>query len=62
MKIEFTVAIEIERVQGKMVTKDELAEEIEQALDSANPGDISGIGPDGNSSYEITDFVIERTV
>ena len=62
MKIQFTVDIEIERIQGKMVTKDELADEILESIEAANPSSLSGLGPDSNSEYEITDYVVERTV
>jgi len=48
----FTVTVECEREQGKFMSRDEMEEQIQDALDGANPGSVDG-GPDGDSVYEV---------
>jgi hypothetical protein len=38
----FTVTVEVERSEGKFATRDELQEQIMEALTSADPGQIDG--------------------
>lgn len=56
--IQMMVTATVERTQGKFAARDELVEEIQQALDDANPGSISGVGADADSEYEITDWEV----
>ena len=62
MKFEFTVSVEVERVQGKFAGKDEIEEAIQEALDDANPSTIGGVGADGDSEYEVTDWSVGTVV
>ena len=54
-----TLEIEVERIEGKFASRDEIAEAIQEALASAGEGEsLSGIGADGTSEYEITSSVV----
>lgn len=59
MRIKITVEVEVERIQGKFAPKDEIEENILDAVESANPQSISAIGADGTSEYEVTDWMVE---
>lgn len=53
-RFSFTVDVEIERVQGKFATRDEIEQAIRTALEEVESNiDVSGIGPDGDSEYEV---------
>ncbi len=61
MAHRFTVVleVEVERVEGKFASRDEIAEAIQDALASAGEGEsLSGLGADANSEYEITSSVV----
>jgi hypothetical protein len=53
-------SITVEREQGKFVSRDDLAEAIQQALDDLEP-ELSGLGADGNSDYFVADSSISVT-
>jgi hypothetical protein len=55
MDFHFTVHVTIERTEGKFATKDELQEQIIEALESANPGAITG---ENDGEYEVTDWEV----
>ena len=59
MRVKFTVEAEVERISGKFASKDEIEGEIQQALDEANPGSVSGVGADGDSEYEVNDWTVQ---
>ena len=50
MKFKFEVVVEVERVQGKFATRDELAEQIVSALEDANTQTMQG---DAEGEYEV---------
>jgi len=56
----FTVSVEVERVAGKFASRDEISEQIADMLENANYGDIDGIGADGDSQYEITNWAVQE--
>ena len=58
MRITITVEIEVERVSGVFTSKDEITESIVEEIESANPGSVSGVGANGDSEYEITDWSV----
>lgn len=58
-KFKFTVSVELEREQGKFMSRDEMEEQLLEALESADPGEISG-GADGDSSYSVTDWDVSN--
>jgi len=61
MRVTFTVTVEVERAEGKFAPKDEIREAVSEMLEGANDGSIDGIGADGDSNYEITDWTVEET-
>lgn len=56
MKFTFTVEVEVERTEGKFAPKDEIADQLREAVEYANPGTVDGVGADGDSNYEVTDW------
>lgn len=56
----FTVTVELEREQGKFATRDEMAEAIIEWLQNADEGSIYGIGADGDSTYNTTQWEVEQ--
>jgi len=44
----YTITVEVERESGKFMTRDEVAEQIQEAIEGADPGQVDG-GPDGDS-------------
>jgi hypothetical protein len=60
MHFTITGSVDIERIQGKFVSRDEIEGAIREALDDALGSlDLSGLGPDCDSEYEATDYGIE---
>lgn len=57
-RFTFTVEVELERTEGKFAARDEMADELREAIESADPGSIDGIGADGMTSYEVTSWEV----
>jgi hypothetical protein len=57
MHFTFTVEVDAERTEGKFASRDELAEQIQEALESADPGSLEG---DNGGQYELTWEVEEQ--
>lgn len=53
MRFRYTVEVEVEREQGKFASRDEISEEIKDAIEGSDPGSISGVGSDGDSEYSV---------
>lgn len=51
MRFTFLVEVEVERVEGKFASRDEISEALLEALEGADPGSVDGVGADGSSSY-----------
>lgn len=56
----FVVEATLDRTEGKFASRDEMLERLQDALDSANPGTVDGVGSDGTSTYEVTDWSVEE--
>jgi hypothetical protein len=56
MNFAFTITIEVDRVQGKFASRDEIEGLLIEAIEDIGATDLTGIGADGNSEYEISDF------
>ena len=52
-RFRYVVEVDCERTEGKFASREELAEQIQEALEGADPGQVDGVGSDGMSSYEI---------
>lgn len=55
MRFVFQVEVEVERTEGKFATRDELAEQLMEELEGADPGDLEG---DSGGEYEVTSFEV----
>lgn len=53
--VRFTVTAELSKVSGKFTSKDELAGDIQDALEGADPGSID---PTGEGEYEVTGWLV----
>lgn len=58
-RVRIEVTVELERQSGKFVSKDDLAAEIEAWIEGANEGEVSGVGADGDSIYDVVDWTVE---
>ena len=56
---EFKITVTLERTTGKFASRDEMAEALIAELDN-DPGGIYGIGADGASEYDVTEFTVEE--
>ena len=57
MRICFTVEVEVERTEGKFASKDELADQILEAIEQADPSNLDG---DEGGQYEVSGWTVER--
>jgi hypothetical protein len=55
MKFRFVVEVEVNRVQGKFAAADELEAQIQDALESADPGSYEG---ENGGEYETSDWSV----
>lgn len=53
----FTVTVIVERESGKFMSRDEVAEQLAEALEDANPDTIEG-GADGDSVVNVTEWEV----
>lgn len=53
MKFKLVVEVEVERTEGKFAGRDEIEEQLVEAIEGADPGTVDGVGADGASSYEV---------
>ena len=61
MRFEFVVSVDVERVDGLFVGRDEIAEAITQALEGAESEIyLSGLGSEGTSEYEVSSYSVEE--
>lgn len=60
MRFDFLVTVDVERTEGKFATRDEVAEELQAAIEGADPGTVDGVGADGMSSYEVQSWDVEQ--
>lgn len=58
MRFTFTVTAEVEREQGKFASRDEIQAEVQEWLESANQDEVSGIGADGDSIYNVIEWEV----
>ena len=57
MRFVFTVEVQADRDEGKFASKDELADQLIEAIEQADPGQIEG---DEGGQYSISDWVVSR--
>lgn len=56
--IKLTVTIELERIEGKFASRDEMTEALIDELEGMDPGEIYGLGADGDTSYSIANWEV----
>lgn len=54
---QFTVNVTLERESGKFMSRDEMSEQLQEAIESADPGSVDG-GPDGDSAYTVIEWEV----
>lgn len=57
MHFTYVVEVEVERTEGKFATRDELGEQILEALSGADPGQLEG---ENEGQYEVTDWEVNE--
>jgi hypothetical protein len=55
MHFTITVEVDIQRIQGKFASKDEMEAQIIDAIESANPDSLTG---DNEGEYEVTNWEV----
>lgn len=58
MRFVFLVEVEVQRDEGKFASRDEVAEQLQEAIESADPGSVDGVGADGASTYSTVDWSV----
>lgn len=56
LTVEFTVTVELERDSGKFISKDELAEFVQQSIEDADPSQVDV----DESSYSVVGWSVDR--
>lgn len=59
MTFTFTVTVELERLEGKFASRDELESALFDEIQDAAPSEVSGVGADGESTYEVAGWTVE---
>lgn len=59
MQMTYLVTAEVERVEGKFASRDELSEQIRTELEGADPGSLDG---DAGGEYSVESFEVEEVV
>lgn len=53
----FIVTVDVERSEGKFATRDELADQLREAIEGADPGDLEG---ENGGSYSVSSWEVEE--
>jgi hypothetical protein len=59
MRFNFIVEVEVERIEGKFASRDELSDQIIGALEDADPGDLEG---DNGGQYNIISWSVAQGI
>jgi hypothetical protein len=55
MRFKFEIEIEVQRVEGKFASRDEIEEFLQNEIEGALPSEVDGVGADGSTTYEVID-------
>jgi hypothetical protein len=58
MRVRIVVEAELQHVTGKFAARDEVEEILIDELENVDPGEVSGVGEDGETEYEIVDWQV----
>jgi hypothetical protein len=56
MHFDFHISVDVERTEGKFASRDEMEEQVREALEGADPGQLDG---ENGGMYETTDWTVE---
>ena len=59
MHFTFTIDIEVQRSQGKFATRDELIDQLREAIEGADPGQLSG---ENGGEYETCGWDVNEVI
>jgi len=57
MHFRFTVDVELERDEGKFASRDDLSEQLVEALEGADPGTLEG---ENGGQYSVMELTVEE--
>ena len=57
MRFVFTVTVQIEREEGKFMSRDEASDQLVEALSSADPGQVDG---ENGGVYSVVEWEVEE--
>ena len=60
MEFEFKVKVSAVRESGKFATRDEVAGQLIEAIEGADPGSVDGVGADSDTTYSVESFEVEE--
>lgn len=55
MQFSVTINVEMQRTEGKFASRDELLEQIVEAIESADPGEVEG---ENGGTYEVVTWEV----
>lgn len=63
MRFEYHAYVEVERVSGKFASRDEIGEAVREAMqDAIDELDLSWLGADGDSEYEVVNSTVDEMI
>lgn len=57
MRFDFLVSVEVERTEGKFASREDLAGQLLEELEGANPDSLTG---DNDGEYEVTSWDVQE--
>lgn len=57
MKFTFTVTVEVEREEGKFASREDIGDQLAEAIEGADPGSVEG---ENGGTYNTTEWTVER--
>lgn len=57
MHFTFTVEVDVERSEGKFASREDIGDQIQQEIESADPGTITG---ENDGTYDVTSWEVEQ--
>lgn len=55
MRFKFEVEVEVARTEGKFASRDEIAEQLREAIEGGDPGTVEG---ENGGQYEVIEFSV----
>jgi hypothetical protein len=57
VRFTFTVEVEVERIEGKFASRDDIGQQILDELEGCNPGQFTS---ENDGEYEVVDWSVEE--